>query len=157
MTNVGGTGPTYVKGHVINVETFTDNQNRSTTNTAWTDSGISVSYTPKYATSTLYVYAHFLAYIINNNGITQVLAEFNISDDANSPLSGAEYGRIGYYDAQLATGREHYAPVVMLGVAPAGSASARNYKIRYKTIANQAVNIKGADVVTRIVIKEVAA
>lgn len=59
MTNVGGTGPTYAPGHVIQTVSTTLQTPLSTTSTTFTDAtGLSVSITPKSSNSKIFVTAN---------------------------------------------------------------------------------------------------
>lgn len=56
MTNIGGTGPTYAPGHIVQVVSTTKNDMFTTTSTSLTDvTGLSVSITPKSSNSKIFV------------------------------------------------------------------------------------------------------
>lgn len=75
MTNVGGTGPTYAPGHIIQVQSVTKVDSWTTASTSYVDvTGLSVDITPKSATSKILVVATVSgAQVTANDGMFQLL------------------------------------------------------------------------------------
>lgn len=55
MTDAGGTGSTYAKGHVVQVVNDSYNVEISTTSTSMVTTGLSATITPKFATSKIFI------------------------------------------------------------------------------------------------------
>jgi len=75
MTNVGGSGPTYAPGHIIQVQSVTKVNDWTTSSTSYVDvTGLSVDITPKSANSKIIVIATVSgSQVTANDGTFQML------------------------------------------------------------------------------------
>ena len=81
MTNVGGTGPTYAPGHIIQTVSTTKTDGFSTTSQTFTDiTGLSVDITPKSVNSKMLVTVTMLTSCSGTSNTTRVLLKRNSTD-----------------------------------------------------------------------------
>lgn len=64
MTNVGGAGPTYAKGMIIQTVTFSTSTSVSSSTSAYSDTGLTATITPKSASSNILI-------VVNQNGMNK--------------------------------------------------------------------------------------
>lgn len=115
-----------------------DTTTRSTNATSYTDSGISLTYTPVNASNTLIIEAVFTGSYSMDSGATRSSrrADFRIYDSNNS--AQLQTGRIQYATATAVADPSALAQTVcMVASTTANSTSARTYKIQYQ-ISNAA-------------------
>jgi len=92
-----------------------------TTATGWVDTGLSVSITPQYASSAIYVF--MTCQVSSDRASGGCFIQFRITDGGGTVLSGAEDGRVGHGGAN-----DIRSSVMLIGRVAAGSTSARTYK-----------------------------
>ena len=119
-------------GKVLQVVRATDVTSRSTTSTSFTDvTGMSVTITPLKSTSAVLILMTGFA-VMYSASSPQVWASFQITDSANTAVSGAEATRSGNALFTYTSTGEHYSPMMLVGYATPGTTSATTYKVRFK-------------------------
>lgn len=120
---------------VLQVVRATDTTNRSTTSTTFIDL-ISVSITPKTATSSIFLIANSGEISVYRTAIGDRRAYFQITDSANTQISGGA-ATIGSVLSGSADIGQLYSPInIDAWVASAGSTAARTYKLRGRANAS---------------------
>jgi hypothetical protein len=107
-------------GNIIQVVRATDNTSRTTASTSFTDANISVTITPKSATSVIYLFWSFLTF-----PATDTYMKFQITDSGNTAVSGAEAGEFGSSGLSLTS-------VTLIGFSTPGTTSAVTFKGRFR-------------------------
>jgi hypothetical protein len=135
---------------ILQVVTATDSTDRTTNSTAYADASISVSITPKSASSTLYIRWTGLGrtgFTSTSNGLS-----LRITDSSDATLTGAQDSLLDF------TSNESFnqltVPVFIEATVAAGSTSARTYKLRFKR-SNNTCSILNATATGRMTVTEV--
>jgi hypothetical protein len=105
---------------VLQVVRATDSTSRTTASTSFTDANISVTITPKSATSVIYLFWSFLGF-----PATDTYMRFQITDSGNTAVSGAEAGEFGSSGLSLTS-------VTLIGFSTPGTTSAVTFKGRFR-------------------------
>jgi hypothetical protein len=120
-------------GKVLQIAEATDSTTRSTSSTTFVDSGFSITFTPRSATSDVYIYyigqcSHTYS---SNTGQT---ARFQITNSANTALSGAGDQLVVFdqFNINTGTGATFEFPLVMIGKTNPGVTTAVTYKVRFR-------------------------
>ena len=141
-------------GKVLQVVRATDRSQRSTTSTSFVDvTGMSVTITPKKATSNLIIVAigFSLAQNLSGSGDSRVL--YQITDSANAALSGAEVMGLGLSGGSTATANSN---LNIWGYVGAVDTTARTYKLRFFVTGGTGY-LSGSDNTSQMYAIEVAA
>jgi len=140
-------------GSLLQVVTATDATNRSTSSATLTDASLSVSVTPKSASSTLIVEwtGRFLNSTASSSNAGALLA---ITDNSNNTLAGAEESRFFVVDSNLIN-VDLGASFFVRGIVAASSTSARTYKARFASVA-ETTTLQNASQTGRLLVWEVA-
>ena len=112
-------------GKVLQVVRATDTTLRTTSSTTFVDANISVTITPQKNTSAI-----LLIWTLGVSGSSFTYAQFQITDNSNNAISGAN----GSYSGTLAGSNNAYA-LCLIGYATPATTSATTYKGRYRTDA----------------------
>lgn len=139
---------------ILQVVTATDNVARSTGSGSYVDAGISITVTPKIASSTLYVYHYANAEATIGAQFT-ASADGQITDSGNTALVGAENVRFENIADPSGTTRNQIVPYVALGVVASANTTARTYKARFKANSGTAI-FRNTSATGRMVVIEVA-
>jgi len=114
-------------GKVLQVVRATDTTQRTTTSTSFVDvTGMSITITPQQSDSNLLIIVTGQAFANNGTGNSRV--RFQITDSANTALSGAQLFSIGN---TVGTGGIFAASINLWGWVAAASTAARTYKLRF--------------------------
>ena len=124
-----GTLLTAEGGKVLQVVRATDTTERVTTSTSFTDASISVTITPQKSTSVILLIWAF--YPVTSS----VYPEFQITDNSNNALSGAEAASIG-------DGGGFQTALTLIAYATPATTSATTYKARFRAPSGQTVVIR---------------
>lgn len=143
MTNIGGTGPTYAPGHVIQVQSVTKVNDWTTTSTSYVDiAGLSVDITPKSANSKILVVATVsMAQVTSSDALVQLLRGSTI-------LSNGTFGSLANGFAQVPS---TYANLIsnqnITYLDSPASTSTQTYKIQGRVYSSgtMCVNRRGVD------------
>jgi hypothetical protein len=132
--------PTGSGGKVLQVVRATDTTSRSTTSTSFVDvTGMSVTITPKSATSSIILNAIFSPNVSSTTTASRV-GFFQITDSSNVAISGAQNLEWGLISGTTYT---MYGGLNMQAYVTTGSTSAVTYKLRFS------VNAASTTVLTR--------
>lgn len=153
LTDSGGTGPTYATGHTIQTVSANLTANAITTSTTYVDTGLSVTITPKSASSNILILFSGTSstYASSGQAAGGLIAVTDSSDVA------LQYSRQILY---LGTGMEKAVdwPTNLMAFIPAGSTSSRAYKIRIRMDGGGSFQLRGdGDYKPRLTVMEVAA
>jgi hypothetical protein len=151
---IASTTPT--NGTVLQVVRSTLTSDRNTTSTSYTDvTDASVTITPKSTSSSIIVIASFLGIVVNSAS-GHNLGSYQITDSANTGLSGATNQSIGALNYTNVNGY-FYAPVTMMGFVSPNSISAQTYKLRFQSFsAATTTYVAGATTTTQLFAIELA-
>jgi hypothetical protein len=119
---------------ILQVVRSTDATNRTTTSTSFVDASISVTITPSSVNSKI-----LLVWSFNLVPPTGSTAEFQITDNSNNAISGAEARRISNVGAVAASFTE-----TMLAYATPGTISAVTFKGRFRSTSAATTQIANA-------------
>jgi len=138
-------------GKVLQVVRATDSTLRSTTSTSFVDiTGMTVTITPEISTSAVMLIAVVQARRAATNGFIYL----QISDSSNGAISGAEGAAMG----STATGAANQnALQTLIGYATPGTTSATTYKLRFKGLSGETVEVVNDAVTGQLFAIEVAA
>lgn len=143
------------KRKVLQVQKSTSTSGFSTSSTSFVDSGVSITFTPISATSTLLVSAYFIGSASLTSGV-DCFGYYQLTTAANATLSGAESLSFGYSDNGNNAFRQIVSPMVLHGVVASGSTGSRTYKLRFSAAsATTTVRVRGNETTTYLVIQEV--
>lgn len=152
MTNVGGDGSTYAKGHVVQVVSNSTTASLTTTSTTFVDvPNLNVTITPKFASSKILV-----SYNAYTNSQTQgnetFVTVFRGSTNLNATAANSGFG--GLY-----TGAGGWTAVVVSGSISdsPSTTSPVTYSIKFRSGAGATANVNPANQVATITVMEVAA
>jgi hypothetical protein len=141
-------------GKILQVVTATDSTQRTTASSSYADAGISVSITPKFASSVLYV--TWIGRIrASDGGSGNVEFQLQITDSSDVALVGAEEFQEKGVEAGL--GVTNDTMMTGTGVVNAVDTSARTYKLRFKRTAGGTCRIDNNLNTGRMIVMEVAA
>jgi hypothetical protein len=112
---------------VLQIVRAVDTTVRETTSSSFADAGISVSITPKFSDSVLYMYWN-VSGESRRDGPTANRLVFQITDESNSQVGDAEGGITKLSDS----GGPVNGSLLIIGQVVAGSTSARTYKGRFR-------------------------
>jgi hypothetical protein len=122
-------------GKVLQVVRATDTTNRTTTSTSFVDvTGMSVTITPKSATSSIIISAVFNPNVTSTTNASRV-AFYQITDSSNVAISGAQNIEYGVINSTTAMAYTLYGGLNMRGYVTTGSVSAVTYKLRFSVNA----------------------
>lgn len=113
--------PTTGFGKVLQVVRATDATQRTTTSTSYVDASISVTITPQKNTSNILLISNFFTYVAG----TTNAGEYQITDSANTAISGAQLGQLNK-GAGSST-------LTLIAYASPATLSATTYKLRFRT------------------------
>jgi hypothetical protein len=109
-------------GKVLQVVRATDSTLRTTTSTTFVDvTGMSVSITPQFSTSSILLISSNFIYSVNST----FNSRFQLTDSSNTAISGASEGIL---EAGASGAMQS-----LFGYVSAGSTSARDYKMRFRS------------------------
>lgn len=152
LTDAGGTGPTYAKGHVIQLQSSSSATQLTTTSTSYVDvPGLSVSITPKFSTSKIYVtYTAYQNSQVQNNEtyISLFRGTTNLNTANGNSGFGGVYTQSGGWTATCATGSIFDSP---------NTTSPVTYSVKFRTQTGTTSNINPANQLATITVMEVAA
>lgn len=137
LTLPTGTGTllTAEGGKVLQIVRATDTTNRSTTSTSFVDvTGMSVTITPKSATSSIIISAVFNPNVTSTTAASRV-AFYQITDSSNVAISGAQNIEWGVINATTAMAYSSYGGLNMQGYVTPGTTSPVTYKLRFSVNA----------------------
>lgn len=143
-----------LRGKILQVVRDTDSTSRTTTSTTYVDvTGMSVTITPKYATSAILLISSCYTEISGANNERRF--DLQITDSSNNAISGASGMRVGITGVTLTASND---PTVLIGYATPATISAVTYKLRMKvTNASNTLNIANDACVGQLFAIEVAA
>jgi hypothetical protein len=153
-----GTAWTAAGGKVLQVVRATDTTSRSTTSTSFTDvTGLSVTITPKSATSSIIIDAVFLPNVASTTTASRV-GFFQITDSSNVAVSGSQNIEWGFINATSGIAYTMYGHINARAYVTTGSTSPVTYKLRFSVNAGSVTAIVRNDLSTgQIFATEVAA
>lgn len=126
---------------ILQVVRATDSTTRSTTSLSFVDvTGMSVAITPQRSTSAVLLIMTGWAVITSTSG-SQVWGEYQITDNSNNAISGAQGTRLGTVSFSYTSTGEFYSPMMLVGYATPATTSPVTYKLRFKTNSATATNI----------------
>ena len=152
-TAVNAISPAFIK-----FAKTTDITTRLSTSVNFTDSGVSLSYTPINASNTLIISAHFVGGW-NGTDVNDATKEVYFELYDSSAAAQIVQTRLSYVtEAPSDDPYQFLTPVAMVGTTTANSTSARTYKIRYKSaVANSgSVAMNNAEGTCYLTVSEVA-
>ena len=122
---------------ILQVVRATDTTARSTTSTSFVDANISVTITPTSSDSDVLLLWVFTQNA-QNGGATHTRAQYQITDNSNVAISGAE----GMLTGLLISTLQSFAGQTLIGYDSPATTSATTYKGRFKAFeASQTANI----------------
>ena len=143
-------------GKILQIVRATDTTNRSTTSTSMVDANISVTITPQYATSAvLLIYSAYIQ--TNATSGSESRFDIQITDSANTGISGAQLARSGAYGLSSANYGSAQS-LILVGYATPATTSATTYKVRYQSRASAVTTtISNGDQTSQLLALEVSA
>ena len=122
MTNVGGIGPTYAPGHVIQVQTATASTSIQSTSSSWVSTGLAVSITPKSSNSKIIIITQFPSVNIPTN-IAAIYTIFrgDVSTGTNLGTSASSNPGLGQLYTPYGEIRTSYSMTMVDSPATTGS------------------------------------
>jgi hypothetical protein len=151
--------PTTSFGKVLQVVRATDaGTDRSTTSSSYVDASISVTVTPQRSTSIVLLAWTFGAVSIGLGALTNVRAQYQLTDSSNNTISGAQTLTLGYLGNTSLTGASFYIPLTAIGYATPATISAVTYKGRFRALsASTTAYIDNVNVTSQLYAIEVSA
>lgn len=151
MTNVGGVGPTYASGHVIQVVSFSSTTSWNTTSTTWAATNLAATITPKSTNSKIVVSVTSSIYsttAAKNNWWTVFRGT-----TSGTNLGDATYGMGLFYSG---SGDQSSAFAVTVYDSPA-TVAAITYTLAVKVVSGGNIYLPLNPSVSTIILMEVAA
>jgi hypothetical protein len=138
-------------GKVLQVVRATDSTGRQTSSTTFVDASISVTITPQFSTSLIYV---FYQGQVGANRVASGYVGYatQITDSSNNVLGGS-----GSMRNQLANGLDVAVTILNVGFDTPGSTAAKTYKVRYLALASCTADIYNANNTGQLIAIEVSA
>jgi hypothetical protein len=144
-------------GKILQIVRATDSTDRSTTSTSFTDvTGMSVTITPQKSDSALIIISSFTCQL--SASVTNPQARFQLTNSANTALSGAQDYGYGSADPSTTFQDFFFGSFTLLGyVTPSGSSSI-THKLRFRsTNANTTSTIQNSQSTGQMYAIEVSA
>jgi hypothetical protein len=141
-------------GKILQVVRATDSTSRSTSSTTFTDATISVTITPAATNHTVLLIWSFAARV--DGAVAQAAyARYQITDNSNNAVAGAEAHRFGDSEAE----RIAFSTQTLLAWATPATTSAVTYKGRFRveSSASQVAYVNNADSTGQLFAIEVSA
>ena len=139
-------------GKILQVVRATDTTYRSTTSTSPTDVGISVTITPQKSDSSVIIIASHQKEHSVSTTLGRV-AYCQITDSANTPLSGAQNAGLGWYNGtHTITAME-----TIFGYASPGVTTAVTYKLRFNVASSAFLALRNDTITGQMYAIEVSA
>ena len=135
-------------GKILQVVRGVDSTQRTTTSSAFVDTGLSVTITPTSATSTILVQWFGIVRTSASSGASY--ASLAITDSSDTKLQGAQ--RMIFGDGDLAI----YGPVAMLGYDSPATTSATTYKARFRINSGASIFLDNDQSTATLIAYEVA-
>ena len=112
-----------IGGKILQVVRATDTTQRSTTSTSFVDASLSVTITPRFSTSNIFLLSlHWVQRSTSGEGVN-----IQITDSSNVAISGAERQQL------VGLAQDLGAPMIVIGWASPGTTSATTYKNRFRS------------------------
>lgn len=152
MTNIGGTGPTYAPGHIIQVVQGSYATSVSSSSTSYNDSGLTATITPKSANSKILVIANQAIQPVSLSNSYTVAAQILRDSTGINEITLSSNAALG---AGGALAIHTTVPLVQLD-SPA-TTSAITYKVQGKLVSGFRVDYQVSNAKSTITLIEVAA
>jgi hypothetical protein len=145
-------------GKILQIVRATDSTLRSTTSTSFTDvTGMSVTISPTKTTSAVIVVATGWSQATNSsqNG---AYGYFQLTDNSNNELSGAESILHGGFNVSRPSGaQQFYNSFAFFGYSTPATTSATTYKMRFKVDTNNTIRVENATATGQMYALEISA
>ena len=127
----------HIAGHVIQVVNATYNAQTSSTSSSYTDTGLTLSITPKFSTSKIYLVFNFNSSGLVNSGGADAEGDFSVIRDATRLVESRhrayDYGN---------TGSIQFGSYVLTFLDSPATTSSITYKLQQKLISAGSSNIR---------------
>jgi len=119
-------------GKLLQIVRASDTSQRSTSSTTYADiTGMTVTITPKESTSAILIIATG-SFDVRNATNTTMTAVVQMTDSANTAVSGAEAVGLGTVNLSRTNTGVYQTSLFLMGYATPGSTAAKTYKLRWK-------------------------
>jgi len=135
-------------GKILQIVRATDSTTRITTSTSLVDASISVTITPQKNDSAILVIWSFGA----SHQSTSDYARYQITDNSNNALSGAENGFFG-----SSTTSDLFALQMLIGYSTPSTTNSTTYKGRFSVFASGTARVENASITGQMYAIEVSA